>query len=151
VLPAAGLAHYEVSNFARPGAACRHNLRYWHNEPHLGLGPAAAGFVDEVRYKNVADTAAYVQAIQAGRSPWSEQERLPPERRARETAMLELRLTAGIDRQRFKQRYAEDPALLFAAAIERHGADGLLTSDETSIRLTRAGFLLADRVIADFL
>ena len=151
VLPAAGLAHYEVSNFARPGAACRHNLRYWHNEPHLGLGPAAAGFVDEVRYKNVADTAAYVQAIQAGRSPWSEQERLPPERRARETAMLELRLTAGIDRQRFKQRYAEDPALLFAAAIERHGADRLLTSDETSIRLTRAGFLLADRVIADFL
>ena len=101
ILPGAGLPHYEISNFARPGAQCRHNLRYWHNEPYLGIGPAAAGFIDEVRYKNVADTAAYVRAIQEGQSPWSEQETLPPARRARETAMLELRLTEGINRKQF--------------------------------------------------
>lgn len=151
VLAAAGLAQYEISNFARPGAECRHNLRYWHNEPYLGLGPAAAGFLNEVRYKNVADTAAYVAAIRAGRSPRAEEERLPPERRVRETAMLELRLTSGIDRRRFAARYKEDPVALFAAAIEPHRADGLLVVNETSIRLTRRGLLLADTVIADFL
>jgi oxygen-independent coproporphyrinogen-3 oxidase len=151
ILPPAGLAHYEISNFARAGAQCRHNLRYWHNEPYLGLGPAAAGFLDDMRYKNVADTAAYVQAIEAGHSPWFEQERLPPQRRPRETAMLELRLTAGIARQRFAERYGQDPALLFAEPIARHAADGLLTVDETSIRLTRAGLLVADTVIVDFL
>ncbi len=151
VLAAAGLAHYEISNFARPGAECRHNLRYWHNEPYVGLGPAAAGFIDEVRYQNVADTAAYVAAIQGARSPRVEEERLPPERRARETAMLEMRLTAGIDRRRFADRYGQDPAALFAAALEPHRADGLLVVDETGIRLTRRGLLLADTVIADFL
>ena len=155
-LSAGGLEQYEISNFARPGRECRHNLRYWHNEPYLGIGPAAVGFIDETRYKNIADTAAYVRAIGEGRSPWCEQERLPPDRRARETAMLELRLTAGIDRRRFAERYGTDPAVLFADAIERHVAAGLLSTGEDSlcpsaIRLTRAGLLVADTVMADFL
>jgi oxygen-independent coproporphyrinogen-3 oxidase len=150
LLPAAGLAHYEISNFARPGAACRHNLHYWHNEPYLGLGPAAAGFIDEVRYRNVPDLGTYVQAVQHGRSPWSEHERLPPERRARETAMLELRLAEGIDRQRFAARFGPDPAVLFAGPIARHVRDGLLRVDARGIRLTRAGFPMADHVSRDF-
>ena len=151
VLPAAGYAQYEISNFARPGAECRHNLRYWHNEPYLGLGPAAAGFIEEVRYKNVADTAAYVQAVQEGRSPRTEEECLPPDRRARETAMLSLRLTEGIDRRHFERRFGQDPAVLFSQAIHQHMADGLLVMDEQSIRLTHAGLLLADTVVTDFL
>ncbi|MCK4341437.1 MAG: radical SAM family heme chaperone HemW [Phycisphaerae bacterium] len=150
-LPAAGLPQYEISNFARPGSECRHNLRYWHNEPYLGLGPSAAGFIDEVRYKNVADTAAYVQAVNEGRSPWSEQEQLPPERRVRESAMLALRLTAGLERRRFQERYGTDPAELFAAAVERHVKTGLLEADDAGLRLTRAGLLVADTVMADFL
>lgn len=151
VLPTAGLAHYEISNFARRGAECRHNLRTWHNEPYLGVGPAAAGYVDAVRYTNVADTAAYVAAIAEGRSPWHQQERLSAEGRARETAMLALRLTSGIDRRSFAERHGQDPAVLFGAAIERHARDGLLAVDDASIRLTRAGLLVADTVIADFL
>lgn len=151
ILPGAGLPQYEVSNFARHGAQCRHNLRYWHNEPYLGIGPAAAGFIDGVRYKNVADTATYVQAIQDGRSAWGEQETLSPARRARETAMLELRLAEGINRKQFAERYGEDPAVLFADAIKPRLGDGLLVVDEKSVRITRAGFLVADTVIADFL
>ncbi len=149
-LAAAGRPQYELSNYARPGRECRHNLRYWHNEPYLGLGPSAAGFIDEVRYKNVADTAAYVAAIRAGGSARVEEETLPPERRARETAMLELRLVAGIDRRRFAERYGADPADLFATAIARHTAAGLLEVDERGVRLTRTGRLLANRVMADF-
>ncbi len=149
-LTAAGFEHYEISNFARPGARCRHNLRYWHNEPYLGLGPSAAGFLDELRYKNVADTAAYVAAVTAGRSPWSEREQLPPERRARETAALELRLTEGIDRRRFAVRYGTDPVVLFADAVARHGADGLLEVSASHVRLTRRGLLCANTVMADF-
>jgi len=150
-LAAAGLPQYEISNYARPGAECRHNLRYWHNEPYLGIGPAAVGFIDEVRYKNVSDTTAYVDAVARGASPWSEHETLPPDRRARETAMLELRLVRGIDRARFAARYGVEPATLFADAIARHVAGGLLEVDEQGIRLTRAGRLLGDRVMADFL
>jgi oxygen-independent coproporphyrinogen-3 oxidase len=150
-LAGAGLPQYEISNFARPGAQCRHNLVYWHNQPYVGIGPAAAGFIDDVRYKNVADTAAYVEAIQNGRSPLGEREQLAPARRAGETAMLELRLVEGIDRQRFAERYGQDPVVMFSDAIARHGAAGLLAVSVTHVRLTRAGLLLANRVSADFL
>lgn len=151
VLPAAGLHQYEISNFARPGAECRHNLRYWRNEPVLGIGPAAAGYLNGVRYKNVADTAAYVRAMAAGKSARAEEERLTVDRQARETALLALRLAAGIDRAAFRRRFGHDAATLFADAIERHAADGLLEVDDVGIRLTRAGRLVADTVMVDFL
>lgn len=147
----AGYVHYEISNFARPGCECRHNLIYWHNQPYLGIGPSAAGLVDGVRYKNVADVAAYTQAILAGRCPRAEQERRSPEQRARETAMLGLRLIEGIDRRRFAQRYGHDPVTFFGEAVRQHGQRGLLEVSDERLRLTRAGLLLADTVIADFL
>ena len=151
VLTAAGYVHYEISNFARPGCECRHNLAYWHNQPHLGIGPAAAGLVDGVRYKNVADVAEYTRAVLGGRSPRIEEERRSDEQRARETAMLELRLTDGIDRRHFERRYGRDPVRFFAEAVKRHGRRGLLEVTDKQIRLTRSGLLLANRVIADFL
>jgi oxygen-independent coproporphyrinogen-3 oxidase len=150
-LPAAGLRQYEISNFARAGGVCRHNLRYWHNEPCIGVGPSAAGFVDDVRYKNVADTAAYIEALRAGRSARAEEERLTPVHRVRESAMLALRLVEGIDRAAFAARFGVDPVEHFADAVTRHRDAGLLTVDRRAIRLTRAGFLLANRVMRDFL
>jgi oxygen-independent coproporphyrinogen-3 oxidase len=150
-LTSAGYEHYEVSNFARPSCRCRHNLACWHNEPYLGIGPAAAGLVDGVRYRNVADVEAYVAAIRESRSPWEAQERLTPAERARETAMLELRLTEGIDRTHFAQRYGSDPVSFFREPVQRHATRGLLEVTETHLRLTRPGLLLADVVIADFL
>lgn len=150
-LAAAGFRHYEISNFARPGFECRHNLVYWHNDPYLGIGPSAAGFVDGLRYRNVCDTAEYVRTIRAGRSTRIDEERLPPERRARETAMLGLRLIDGLDRRRFAERFGQDPATLYAEAVARHVELGLLEVTPTHLRLTRAGLLVADSVMADFL
>lgn len=151
MLPAAGWAHYEISNFARPGYECRHNLGCWDNAPYLGVGPAAAGYLDGVRYQNVADTAAYVEAMRAGRAAWAEQERLTGERRAREAAMLALRTHVGVDRGRFVARYGCDPLALFADVIQKHVGDGRLQVDDAGFRLTRAGLLVADTVMADFL
>jgi oxygen-independent coproporphyrinogen-3 oxidase len=150
LLGTGGFEHYEISNFARPGRACRHNVRYWRNEPYLGLGPSAAGYVGGVRYKNVPDTAAYVAAIQMGADTSVEREELSRSGQARETAMLNLRLTRGIDRGEFGARFGEDPATLFAEVIAPHVADGLLESDNVGIRLTRRGLLLANVVMRDF-
>lgn len=150
-LDAAGYRQYEISNFARAGFECRHNMVYWRNEPHLSIGPSACGLVDGVRYKNAPDLKAYVEAIAAGRSPRVDEERLDREAQARETAMLALRLTRGLDRAAFEQRFARDPAKFFAEPIARHSADGLLELTNDALRLTRAGRLLADTVIADFL
>ncbi len=149
-LAAAGFTQYEISNFALPGAECRHNLRYWQNEPYVGIGPAAAGYVDGLRYKNVSDTAAYVRALGAGASPHETAERLDTPKQMGETAMLGLRLCAGVDRARFRERFARDPADVFSDAISKHTDAGLLEIDEQAIRLTRRGILLANRVMMDF-
>ena len=146
-----GLPQYEISNFARPGYECRHNLVYWRNEPYLGLGPAAAGFVDGVRYKNVSNLEEYVALRRDGRSVQAEQERLDAERSLRESVMLGLRLIRGIDRAAFRSRFGVDPVDQFTAVVERHVADGLLEINPTHLRLSRAGLLLADTVMADFL
>ncbi|MCA9242916.1 MAG: radical SAM family heme chaperone HemW [Phycisphaerales bacterium] len=150
-LAAHGFDQYEISNFAKPGRECRHNLRYWRNEPYLGIGPSAAGFVDGVRYKNVPDTAAYVRASRLGQSARISEERLDAAARSRETMMLELRLREGVARGRFADRFGADPAALFRDAINRHLSLGLLEVDAGAVRLTRAGQLVADSVIADFI
>ncbi len=149
-LAAAGFEQYEISNFARPGEACRHNLACWHNRPYVGIGPSAAGLVDGTRYKNVPDTAEWSRALSEGRSPWIEREVLEPDQSARETMMLGLRLIEGVERAEFAERFGKDPAVLFSDAIARHVELGLLCIDERSIRLTRRGLLLADSVMADF-
>jgi len=151
ILTGAGFEHYEISNFARPGRRCRHNLVYWHNQPYCGVGPAAAGFVNGVRYKNVADLNRYIDAIDADSNARVEDERRTPEQRARETAMLELRLIEGLDRGCFARRFGQDPIAFFDHAVKRNVENGLLTVTDNHIRLTRKGLLLADRVIADFL
>ncbi|MGB9624896.1 MAG: radical SAM family heme chaperone HemW [Phycisphaerae bacterium] len=150
-LTGAGFEHYEISNFARPGARCEHNLAYWRNEPYVGLGPAAASYFDGVRTRNVADIEQYIRRISLGQSPVIESERLGARARAGETAMLQLRLTDGIDRRRFERQTGFDALALFADVIPSHVAGRRLSVTPTHIRLTRSGLLIADSVMADFI
>ena len=150
-LQSAGYHAYEISNYARPGCECRHNLRYWHNLPGIGIGPSAASYWRNQRWRNVPDTAESVRRIQAGSSTAVDAEELSPLDRAGETAMLELRLTEGIDRQGFQAATGFDPFVLFAAVIATHARAGLLAVQDDRVFLTREGRLLGDAVIADFL
>lgn len=150
-LAAAGLNQYEISNFARPGCESRHNLRYWHNEPTLGIGPSAASYIGGRRWRNLPDTAEYVRRVRACEPIEIDEEELSPHERAGETAMLQLRLNDGIDVARFQQSTGFDPLVLFAEVIQRFADRGLLVTDAHRIALTREGRLLANRVLADFL
>lgn len=150
-LPAAGFEQYEISNYARPGARSLHNLRYWHNLPTMGVGPAAASYLDGQRWRNVPESAEYARRILAGEPTAIDVERLEPTRRAGETAMLMLRLIEGIRRRRFRESTGFDAMALFAEAIKRHHSAGRLLVDGERIALTPAGRLVADSVMADFL
>ncbi len=150
-LAAAGFEQYEISNYARPGARCRHNVRYWLNLPGLGVGPSAASYIAGRRWRNAPDTAEYVRRIRSGLSPRIDEEELSPLARAGETAMLMLRLVQGIDCRFFADVTGFDAYVLFADPICRYSAEGLLAVSENYIRLTRRGRLLGDTIIADFL
>ena len=151
-LAACGLPQYEISNFARPGRECRHNLVYWANDAYFGVGVGAARYVDGLRSINTRDLLAYLKRIESGADPTGPTERLDPEGHARETTILMLRRTAqGIDRDDFHARTGFDLDQLCGDAIAKHARSGLLDDDGRSVRLTREGVFLADGVMCDFL
>jgi len=148
----AGLAHYEISNFARPGHESRHNLVYWTNDAYFGVGLGAARYVGGVRSVNTRDLGTYLRRLEAGLDATGPTETLDREARARETATLMLRRTiAGLDRADFAHRTGFDLDGLSGAAIAKHVSRGLLEDDGRRVRLSREGIFLADGVLCDFL
>jgi len=148
-LTGSGYEHYEVSNFARPGFACRHNEVYWANESYLGLGPSAASYVGGERRRNVSSLEGYVSMLDSGTLPVDFRERLAPERRARETAVMNLRRTRGIDFDDFRRHTTFDARQLFARELESLAADGLMEVGRDSARLTRRGLMVADSILSE--
>lgn len=144
-LEQAGFTRYEVSNWARPGHECRHNLLYWRNESWWPLGPSAAGHATGVRWKNVPHLGEYLAVSPL--PPITDVERLDGDGRAGEILMLGLRLTEGVPIDRLEELL--NPGR--RAAIARHRDNGLLEQSGGRLRLTRRGLLLADSVIADVL
>jgi oxygen-independent coproporphyrinogen III oxidase len=146
----AGYEHYEISNFAKAGYKCRHNMGYWQNRPYIGIGPSAASSSGKCRTKNVSDIRAYVNAIESGQSPADESILISPMEQICETAVLNLRTRDGIDIQRFKQDTGYDPRLLFEEPIKIHNKQGLLIIEKNRIFLAQEALPIADYVLCDF-
>jgi len=148
---AAGMEHYEISNFARGGFRCRHNVTYWHNRGYLGIGPAAASYLAGVRRTNHPDLEAYLAAIEAGGHPPAKAERLTGRAAMAESLMLGLRLTEGIDRSDFARRFGIDALEAFGRSIGRHADDGFLVVSGSAIRLSAKALFVSDTILADIL
>lgn len=146
-LTEAGYEQYEISNFARPGRACRHNLLYWRNENWWALGPSASGHVDGLRWKNVPRLGDYL--ARGPLSPVVDVEQLDPTASIGEWLMLRLRMTAGIPRQELDARLAANDAR--RDTIERFVNDGLLAWRDDALRFTNEGVLLADTVLSELM
>lgn len=143
LLGAAGLENYEISNWSRPGAECRHNLAYWHGDDWWGVGPGAHSHVGGVRWWNVRHPARYSAALGAGRSPAEAREVLSPAERHEEAVMLGLRLSQGLP---LVELSAAEQARV-SAFLDAE----LITADEGLLTLTVPGRLLADHVIRGIL
>ncbi|WP_027499953.1 radical SAM family heme chaperone HemW [Rhodococcus sp. UNC363MFTsu5.1] len=139
----AGLTWYEVSNWAKEGAECRHNLGYWDGGDWWGAGPGAHGHVGGVRWWNVKHPARYADRLTAGELPVADSEQLTAEDRHMERVMLTMRLRSGLP--------ASDLRPSELAAAEQVVADGLLSRVDDRLVLTDRGRLLADGVIRDIL
>jgi oxygen-independent coproporphyrinogen-3 oxidase len=148
-LVAAGWHHYEISNFARPGRACRHNLNYWRGGEYAGCGPAAHGHSAGRRHSNVEDLEAYCRRIEGGGSPRDFEEELAPEAKARETLIVWLRLLDGVELAAFRQQTGFDALALGGAALDQLVAQGLLVLAEGRLRLTDRALFVSNRVFAE--
>ncbi|MCD8383870.1 MAG: radical SAM family heme chaperone HemW [Clostridiales bacterium] len=150
-LAAAGYEQYEISNFARPGRASRHNLRYWRLEEYVGFGPGAHSDFGGRRYSFVRDLDRYLSGIEDGSAIVDEDQLIPQEERRSEYIMLGLRTAEGIDGDFYSRRYHMNFKPL-ERILEGYAARGLAQRQEGDRwRLTPEGFLLSNGIILDLL
>ena len=150
VLQQAGYDHYEISNWCRPGAACRHNLVYWRSGNWLAFGPSASGHLDGTRWKNVPRLGEWLDS-----NPWTrivDLERADASGRVGEHLMLELRLREGMSHQRLEELLGQsDPGGRRREAIELGLEKGILESSDEGLRLSDRGILLSDSLLSELI
>jgi oxygen-independent coproporphyrinogen III oxidase len=151
---AAGLEHYETSNFARPGLRSRHNQAYWTGRPYLGLGAGAHGYLPDSgpwgrRGWNHRPPERWMAAVSAGELPEEGHEELSRAEAMLEQLFLGLRQRDGLRRDRFAQRFGLDPMGLLDRPARLLVESGLLTVDPNRLMLTEAGVILTDSVVSD--
>ncbi len=150
-MDSAGYVQYEISNVSRPGRESRHNLNYWTDGEWRGFGCGAHSTRGGVRWKNLSSTEEYISAAMAGGQLTSERRRLSPDEQVEDALFTGLRLASGIDLQAVKARYGVDVWARFGAELQPFVDERLLIYDGRSLRLTRAGMLLAHEVMTVFI
>ncbi len=149
-LEATGLSRYEISNFARPGRECLHNLKYWRYEPFLGLGPSAASHLGSRRWTNYREIGAWAAGLERGEAAEEEAVVLSPDRAAREALVAGLRLDRGINLEDFRERFEFDVRRKFAREIEAQAAAGNIVLEGEVMRLADGKSLVSNGILSAF-
>jgi len=163
----AGYEQYEISNWARPGQRCRHNLTYWENRPYLGFGAGAHSYFDGFRFADVYSPKQYIRRLEGGRQSLPPSgdpqsflralpqitllEKLTPELEMADTVILALRLTEGLSLKGFRQRFRVELAEKYCHQVQELESLGLLERADGHLRLTSRGRLLGNEVFLRFL
>lgn len=138
---------YEISNLALPGYSCRHNLRYWHFGEYLGFGAGAVSRLKSRRWMNAPDLKLYLSATRA-RSVLLED--MSVRKQAAEAAIMGLRLRSGLHLPLFKRRFGIDFMEMYQDQIEIFTQRGWLELEHGWLRLTKAGIMVSNRVLCEF-
>lgn len=147
----AGLARYEISNFARPGHECRHNLKYWRYEPFLGLGPAASSHLGGRRWTNRASLKGWADSLAGGSAGCDEVVELDAAAAAREALVFGLRLVRGVDAAELRERTGVDVFSLYAREIDELASDGLLVQAGSRLWIPADKLLVSNAVLSRFI
>ena len=147
ILAQAGYERYEISNYAKKGYACRHNLVYWQGGDYLGLGLGSSSYMDGVRFHNTTDLDTYVN-----QGAYVEnREELSVQARMEEFMFLGLRMTEGVSLRGFEEYFGENMENIYGEVLKKHRNLGLLEQKNGRIFLTRRGIHVSNGVMADFL
>jgi len=147
LLDAAGYHRYEVSNWAKPGRQCRHNIVYWECESYLGIGCAAHGDMDGRRYEHTADFEEYLKTCADPACLNREEGNNTREDRMFERAMMGLRMTRGMDAARFMRDFGCMPEAVWKKTVPEMMHAGLMAREEERLRLTPRGMDVMNAVL----
>jgi oxygen-independent coproporphyrinogen-3 oxidase len=150
-LRGAGLARYEISNYARPGRECQHNINYWRNGNYVGFGAGAHSYLGGVRRANERQLQRYAAAVRDRGDATVSSESLSGVEAARETLVFGLRTSEGVDLQRVGERFGVDLLREVGREIDRLVAGRFVVLEAGRLRMARRGWRVADEIAATFL
>lgn len=150
-LEAAGYVRYEISNYALPGRACRHNLNYWNLGEYIGCGVAASGFMDGVRWTNTSSIEDYIEGIQDQVSVRTTEHINSMDDSMEEFVFMGLRKTEGISLDKFWKRFGSDFFEVYPGIAERFISTGFMVKDGDRLYLTNAGLDISSYIMSDFI
>ncbi len=153
-LASRGYAQYEISNFARPGYKCLHNLKYWNCEEYLGFGVSAHSYFNGNRFAFIPDIKKYMLAVEDLSSNielTSESEQLERRERMGEYIMLRFRLNDGLDPSVFASRFGASFEALYGAKIEKYLKNGFIIRNGNAYALSPGGMFVSNYILSDIL
>jgi oxygen-independent coproporphyrinogen III oxidase len=145
-----GYRHYEISNFAKPGFACRHNLKYWKREAYYGFGVGSHSFDLHCRYANCSHILDYINAGETGAGFIGWREPVTNEQSLQETLFLGLRLTEGVDLMLLRNAKYGDCLDKYENSLTDLYDRGLIERTDSTVRLTESGMLLSNEIFQRF-
>ena len=143
----AGYARYEISNYAKEGRKCQHNIGYWNRTPYLGFGIGAASFFEHTRYTNPEKTSDWKEAFEEKYHG----EELSKEDEMEEFMFLGLRMMEGVSKEEFENQFGKPMEEVYGKQIEKLKTEHLLEENEGRIYLTEKGIDVSNTVFVEFL
>lgn len=148
-LTVAGFNRYEISNYAKAGFECRHNINYWLNMDYMAAGAAAVSFQCGKREKRVLDPSEYIRRVLCGESAVFEKECLSRESSFRETVIMGLRMVCGVSRETLFKRYGISIERYYGATLSQLIGSNLVELTEAHLRITEKGFPFSNMIMAE--
>ena len=150
-LAEAGMHRYEISNYAKPGKECRHNLGYWDRTEYLGIGAGSSSLIKGERFDHIRDRKAYIEKIRNGESILIDREILSVESQMEEFMYLGLRKIEGVSRTDFQNYFGKNVDDVYGEILDKLEEEQLLEFSGNRIRLTHRGMDVSNCVLAEFL
>ncbi|MDD5643945.1 MAG: radical SAM family heme chaperone HemW [bacterium] len=149
-LESKGYDHYEISNFAKSGKECAHNMNYWKNGQYAGLGPSAWSFIKNIRFKNISDLGKYMVAAGTGKRCVEEEDRAEKQVRFYETICMGLRMKKGINIEYVSRAHNMDFWDFYRDTVEEYYKEGFLSVENGYLKPTLKGMLFHSAVASEF-
>ena len=150
-LAEAGMHRYEISNYAKSGKECRHNLGYWERTEYLGIGAGSSSLIKGERFDHIRDRKAYIEKIRNGESILIDREILSVESQMEEFMYLGLRKVEGVSRTDFQNYFGKNVDDVYGEILDKLEEEQLLEFSGDRIRLTHRGMDVSNCVLAEFL
>ena len=146
-----GYKQYEISNYAKEGFECEHNILYWKCEHNIGLGPGASGYVGNIRYSNLCDLNEYHEMIEKNEKPIDNKEILSKQDSIEEKIFMGLRMNEGIKFDDFKNKFDINFLEVYKNQLRDLSEKRLISINEESMRLTQKGREISNSVFIEFM